>query len=58
MFLEEKLRCIRMQRGEGIEGIELFVTRIQEVRDQLVAAGAAPQPSELVRLTLNSVLED
>ena len=47
-----------MQRGEGIEGIELFVTRIQEVRDQLVAAGAAPQPSELVRLTLNSVLED
>jgi len=28
MFLEEKLRCIRMQKGEGIDP---FLTRIQEV---------------------------
>jgi len=28
MFLEEKLRCIRMQKGEGIDP---FLTMIQEV---------------------------
>ena len=30
MFLEEKLRCIRMQKGEGIDP---FLTKIQEVHD-------------------------
>lgn len=30
MFLEEKMRCIRMQKGESIDP---FLTRIQEVGD-------------------------
>jgi len=30
MYLEEKMRCIRMQKAEGIDP---FLTRIQEVRD-------------------------
>ena len=55
MFLEEKMRSIRMQKGEGIDP---FLTRIQEVRDHFAAVGAAPQPSKLVRLALNSVLQD
>lgn len=55
MFLEEKLRCIKMHNGEGIDP---FHTKIQEVRDQLSVVGAAPQPTELVRLALNSVSEE
>ena len=41
-YLEEKLRCIQMQKGEGIDP---FLTKIQEVRDQLSTVGAAPQVS-------------
>jgi len=55
MFLEEKLRCSGCRRGEGIDP---FLTRIQEVRDQLAAIGAMPQPIELVRLALNSVSKE
>jgi len=44
-----------MQKGEGIN---LFLTRIQEVQDQLSIVGAIPQPIELVRLALNSVSEE
>lgn len=40
------------------EGIDPFLTRIQEVLDQLSTVGATPQPSEFVRLTLNCVSED
>jgi len=43
-----------MEKGEGINP---FLTRIQEVQDSLSAIGAAPQPIELVRLALNSVSE-
>jgi len=32
MYLEEKLRCTRMQKGECIDP---FLKRLQEVRDQL-----------------------
>ena len=52
VFLEEKMRCITMQKGEGIDS---FLTRIQEVWDQLSIVGAAPQPSKLVCLALNNV---
>ena len=55
MFLQEKLRNIRMQK---VEGIDPFLTRIQEIRDHLAAIGEAPQPIELVRLALNSVSEE
>jgi len=51
MFLEENLRCIRMQKGEHIDP---FLTRIQKVRDQLAVVGAAPQPSKLVQLALTT----
>lgn len=55
MFLEEKMRCIRRHKGEGIDP---FLTIIQEVWDQLAAVGATPQLTELVWLALNTVSED
>lgn len=55
MFLEEKLRCIRMQKGEGINP---FFTRIHEFHYQLAAVGGAPQPRDLVRLALNNVSKE
>jgi len=55
IYLEERLRLIQMQKGEGIDP---FLTRIQEVRDQRSAVGEVAQSIELVRLTLNSVSED
>ena len=55
MYLEEKLRCTRMQKGEHIDP---FLTRIQDVQDQLSTVGSAPKPTKLVRLTLNSISED
>ena len=45
MFFQEKSRSIKMQEGEGIDP---FLTRIQEVRDQLAVVGEVPQPIELV----------
>ena len=45
MYLEEKLRCTKMQKGERIGP---FLTTIQEIRDQLSAVGVAPQATELV----------
>ena len=55
MYLEEKMRNTRMKKGEHFDS---FLSRIQDNRDQLVAVGAAPKDSELVRLTLNFVSED
>ena len=45
MYLEEKLRCMRMQKGEHIE---LFLTRLQDVQDHLASVGSTPQPTKLV----------
>eukprot|EP00253_Pinus_taeda_P029529 PITA_29529 len=47
MFFQEKLKSIRMQKGESIGG---FLTRIQEVHDQLAVVGEALQPTELEEL--------
>ena len=55
LYLEEKLRCTRMQKGEHINP---YPTRIQENRDQWSTIGAAPQATKLVRLALNSVSEE
>lgn len=55
MFLQEKLRSIKMKKGKIIDN---FLTKLQEVRDQLVAIGEAHQPTELVWLTLNNVSDD
>jgi len=39
---KQNMRCMKMQKGEGINP---FLTRLQEVRDQLSAVGATRQPS-------------
>lgn len=44
-----------MHKGESID---CFLTRFHEVWDQLSVVGEAPQPTELVRLALSSVLDD
>jgi len=55
MYLEEKMRFARMQKGEHIN---LFLSNLQEVRDQLAVVGSSPQPTELMRLALNLVSEE
>lgn len=44
-----------MKNGEGIDP---FLTRIQDIQDQLAAIGEAPQAMELVCLALNNVSEE
>lgn len=53
MYLEEKLRCTRMQKGDRIDP---FLTKLWDIRDQLSAS--TPQPIEFVRFALNSVSEE
>jgi len=55
MYLEEKLRSARMEKGERID---LFLSKLQEVLDQLAVVGSTPQPTEMVRLALISILEE
>ena len=43
--------------AEG-EHINPFLTKLQEVRDQLAVVRSAPQATEMVRLALNSVSEE
>ena len=42
----------QMQKGECID---LFFTKLQEIQDSLETMGSTPQPTEMVRLALNSV---
>ena len=44
-----------MRRGEHMIP---FLTRLQEIHDQLVAVGSTPPSSAMVRLALNAVTED
>lgn len=55
MYLEKKLRCMRMQKGEHIDP---FLTRLQDVYDQLFEVGSVPRPTELVQFALNNVSEE
>ena len=55
MFLKEKLSNARMQKGEGID---LFLTKIQDIWDELAAIGEAPQDTQLVHLALNNVSKE
>ena len=55
MYFQEKMRSSRMQKGEHID---LFLTKLQEILDSLAVVGSTPQPTEMVRPTLNSVLEE
>ncbi len=49
MYLEQKLKLAHMQKRERIDP---FLTKLQEIRDELVAGGSTPQGPELVRLAL------
>ena len=55
MFLKEKLRNVRMKKGEGIDP---FLNKIQDIWDQLGAIGEEPQTIELVHFSLNSVSKE
>ena len=55
MYFEVKLRSTRMEKGEHIDA---FLSKLQEVQDQLAVVGSTPQPTEMVRLALNSVSEE
>ena len=55
MLLENQLRLFQTQKAEEID---LFVIRLQEVRDQLASVGATPNVGFMVRTSLNVVIED
>ena len=44
-----------MQKGKHID---LFLTKLQETRDELAAVGSTHQGSEMVKVALNSILEE
>jgi len=47
MILKEKLRTIKMQKGKGITS---YVTKLQNVRDELRAVGEKPDEKNLCKL--------
>ena len=55
MFLEENMRCIRMQKWEWRDP---FLTRIHEVWDLISVVGETPQPTNLMIFALNNVSEE
>ena len=52
MVLREKLKSIKMAKAEGVISC---LTRISQVRDELVAVGEVVPSSKLVRTALNRV---
>lgn len=54
-FLKEKLRNVHMQKGEGINP---FLTKILESQDEITFIGESPPTAKLMRLVLNSVIEE
>ena len=44
-----------MQKGECIDP---FLAKLQETQDKLAAVGSTPQPTEMMRLVLNSVSDE
>ena len=55
MILKENIRTTRLKKGEGITP---YLTRIQNVRDELVGVGEKPSYSELVRTTFNAFTKE
>ena len=49
------MRSVRMQKGERIDP---FLSKLQEVRDQLTIVGSSPQPTEMVKLALSLVSKE
>jgi len=44
-----------MQKGEGVN---LYLQRLQDTRDELAAVGSTPHPTSMVRITLNGVSDE
>ena len=55
MLLENQLLSYQLQKGEKID---LFLLRLQEIRDQLTSMGATPDQEFIVRIALNAVSEE
>ena len=55
MYLEQKIRMVQMRKGEHID---LFMSRLQDIHDQLATVGSTPSPTTMVRLALNVVIDD
>ena len=52
--MKEKLKSVRMGKGEGMAS---YLTKITQVRDELVAVGEVIGSVEMVRTTLNGVTQ-
>lgn len=50
MILKEKLRTTKMQKGESVTS---YLTKIQNIRDDLAAIGDKLEDKELLRIALN-----
>jgi len=55
MFLKEKLINTRMQKGEDIDP---FLTKVQDIQDELGPVGEALPDTKILCLALNSVSEE
>ena len=55
MLLENQLKSYQMQKGEEID---LFLLRLQGIRDQLTSVGSTPDPEFMVRTALNAVSKE
>lgn len=55
MYLEQKLQQSLMQKREGVNS---YLQRLQDIRDQLAAVGSTPQPTAMARIALNGVLDE
>lgn len=55
MLLENQLQSYQMQKGEDIDH---FLSRLQEIRDQLNSIGATPDQELMVRTALNALFEE
>jgi len=55
LVLREKLKNTKISDGEGVA---LYLTRLSQVRDELIAIGDNIPDSELVRTTLKGFTEE
>ena len=55
ILLENQPQSYQMQKGEQID---LYLSRLQEIRDQLTSIGATPDQEFMVIIALNAVFED
>ena len=53
MVLREKLRSTKMARGKSVRS---YLTRVSQVRDELVVVGEVVDSAELIWVALNGFL--